>query len=37
MRFGRVLDADSYSSREADYRDRLLAALGRALPDAPRP
>jgi C-3',4' desaturase CrtD len=29
------LDAVAYASLKADYRTRLLAALGRALPDAP--
>ena len=29
------LDPATYAARKADYRDRLLAALGRALPDAP--
>ncbi|WZP00430.1 NAD(P)/FAD-dependent oxidoreductase [Isosphaeraceae bacterium EP7] len=29
------LDAATYAARKADYRGRLLAALGRALPDAP--
>jgi C-3',4' desaturase CrtD len=29
------LDEDGYSSRKQDYQGRLLAALGRALPEAP--
>ncbi len=29
------LDPDAYASRKADYRARLLGALGRALPEAP--
>jgi phytoene dehydrogenase-like protein len=28
-------DPDAYAARKADYRARLLAALGRALPEAP--
>ena len=30
-----TLDRDAYAIRKADYRDRLLKALGRALPNAP--
>lgn len=29
------LDRDAYEAKKADYRDRMLAALGRALPEAP--
>jgi len=29
------LDPPAYAARKADYRDRLLAALAKALPDAP--
>ena len=31
------LDPPAYEARKADYRGRLLAALARALPDAPAP
>ena len=34
-RLGRASTAEAHAARKADYRDRLLAALGRALPDAP--